>query len=540
MSKLRILCTAEASFTSSGFSTISLELISRLHATGKYEIAELGCNCGPNDARALQLPWKFYNNAPVNDNEREVFRSHNQMEYGLLRFHAVCLDFKPHVVIDLRDGYMQTFLIESPFRQFFKLCLMPPIDGLPQDEHWVSLYKSADYCFAYTDWGKQALESMGIKVSGVTPPGADPVYQIIGDKKAHKEAMGLSSDSLVIGTVMRNQRRKLYPDLIESFAKLLKTARKELSDRCFLYLHCAYPDVGWKIGDLLLEHGVASRTIMTYQCLNCGQSFPSLFSGAKRSCYKCGQYSATTSNSNVGASRETLCKIYNLMDVYIQYSTCEGFGLILPEAAACGVQIIAVDHSAMTEVCTKLGGELIPNQRPWTDPDSYRILAYPDNDVLVSKLISILSEPEAVRLIKGKRQEKVCRELYSYDESAAKWMGVLDDMEIEDKWDSPNTAPSPAISIPTGLSNEEFVNWAMVNIARRPELLNSYLTARIIRDLNVGLSYTNEGGFFVNDMSETRLRHVSQPFDRACALKEFERLWNDKAFWECERCKIKR
>ena len=34
--------------------------------------------------------------------------------------------------------------------------------------------------------------------------------------------MGLDPDCKIIGTVMRNQRRKLYPDLFEAFKKFLR------------------------------------------------------------------------------------------------------------------------------------------------------------------------------------------------------------------------------------------------------------------------------------------------------------------------------
>lgn len=535
MNKKRILMVGEASFISTGFSTLSLELMSRLYKTGKYELFELGCGANNGDRRALDLPWKFYNNSPAKS-EQDIFGKHPQDEFGKFRLNAVLLNCKPNIVCDVRDPYMQGCLFETPFRPFFKLCIMPPIDGLPQEEHWLSLYKNADYNFAYTDWGKKILEQAGIKVSAVTPPGADPVYEMFEDKRAHKEKVGISPDNLIVGTVMRNQQRKLYPDLIESFAKMLKEAPEEISKKALLYLHCAYPDIGWKIGDLILKHGVANKTLMTYRCDNCGAAFPSFFSGPKRRCVNCGGV-ASTSTSFAGISRKDLCNVYNLFDVYVQYSVCEGLGIPCLEAACCGVPIISVDHSAMKEVCDKLGGDLVPDKRPFTQSETGRVLAMPDNDVLVERLISILSLPESVRKNKGAKQERLCRQLYSYDESALKWEQVLDSIVINDRWGIPNTCPSSAKEVPYGLSNSQFVEWGLTKVAGRPELCSSYFAVKTVRDLDIGHSYSPIGGLFVNDFELNQRRIATQPFTRKDALDIFTDMWNEKVFWEEQRCK---
>ena len=49
--KKRILFIGEASFLNTGFSTYYRELLPRLAATGKYEIAELGSYAQQSDTR---------------------------------------------------------------------------------------------------------------------------------------------------------------------------------------------------------------------------------------------------------------------------------------------------------------------------------------------------------------------------------------------------------------------------------------------------------------------------------------------------------
>ena len=55
--KKRILHVGEASFVCSGFGTYGWEVLRRLHATGKYEIAELASYGAVGDQRANKMPW---------------------------------------------------------------------------------------------------------------------------------------------------------------------------------------------------------------------------------------------------------------------------------------------------------------------------------------------------------------------------------------------------------------------------------------------------------------------------------------------------
>ena len=56
--------------------------------------------------------------------------------------------------------------------------------------------------------------------------------------------MGINPEWKVIGTVMRNQRRKLFPELFEAFGKYLK---KTQDKNTYLYCHTSYPDNGWDL-----------------------------------------------------------------------------------------------------------------------------------------------------------------------------------------------------------------------------------------------------------------------------------------------------
>jgi hypothetical protein len=80
MAKKRILFIGEASFLSTGFATYYRELLPKLAATGKYEIAELGSYASQNDPRIqsfIQGRWKFYGVLPSTQEENQAYHQPN-------------------------------------------------------------------------------------------------------------------------------------------------------------------------------------------------------------------------------------------------------------------------------------------------------------------------------------------------------------------------------------------------------------------------------------------------------------------------------
>lgn len=444
------------------------------------------------------------------------------------------------------NSYVSSFALHncefqerSPFRPYFNWAIMPTVDAVPQHPQWLSTFQSADAVFTYTDWAGDVLKKQcpSINYLGTASPGADLTTMYpVPDKRAHRRAMNIDEDCFIVGTVMRNQRRKLFPDLCNAFGQFLATAPTRIAQKTYLYMHTSWPDIGWDIPRLINEAGIGHRVLMTYRCNSCGVAFPSFFSDAKAACRNCGQYTATIPNSHIGVSREVLTGVMNLFDCYVQYANSEGFGMPMVEAAACGVPVFAVDYSAMSDVARKLEGYPVKVQRLAREAETHCWRALPDNEDFVQQLTTFLLMPEPMRRLKGYKARKAVEKHYDYEHTAKAWMDYFNSAPSrQNDWKSPPALHEPNLNVPEGLSDEEFVRWGICHIAGRPELLNSYMALRMSRDLNWGACLPSTGGIYFNDASTLGVIARQQEFDREIAAKEFLKMAEQKNYWEKRR-----
>ncbi len=208
----KILFCTEASWYATGYSVYTKEVLSRLSQIKDFEVAELGCYAETADAQDKGLPWKFYGNKPsANSAEYATYKSNPTAQFGDQSFNSVLLDFKPDIVMDIRDWWMMEFEQRSPFRDFFHWSIMPTVDAEPQADQWINTYASADSVFAYSEFGRDTMINQcdDINFVDIASPAASACFSPPEDKAAHKSAMGVSPECFIVGTVMRNQKRKL-------------------------------------------------------------------------------------------------------------------------------------------------------------------------------------------------------------------------------------------------------------------------------------------------------------------------------------------
>jgi glycosyltransferase involved in cell wall biosynthesis len=263
-----------------------------------------------------------------------------------------------------------------------------------------------DIAVAYGNYGMEVIRQRAPKANlqfiyhGVDTEVFHPLSS--AEKEyARKVIIGVTPDKLVIGIVARNQPRKAFDKLFESYFYILNGAyvrckscekitvfpydviKKEfyVVDSCKycrskdivqgkprddirLYVHGAVVDCGWDLLDLQTDFNLNGKVLVN----------PALRIGS-------------------GVSEHTLNSVYNSFDIFTLPTRGEGFGLPVLEAMSCGVPIVVTDYSAHPEWC-KEGGILVPPVVLEAEPLTNIRRAIIDMDCYVDALLRLIDSAE--------------------------------------------------------------------------------------------------------------------------------------------------
>ena len=475
--KKRILFCGESSWLSTGFAIYNREILNRIHDTGKFTVAEFGSYGNTSSEQGLRLPWQFYGNLPTTQHEATIYKSNPTNQFGVYKFDAIVADFQPDIVFDARDPWMVEHILKSQFRDNYKVVLTPTVDSAPQRAEWVeNIFKKADIVTTYSRFGKRILEGQGVSVKDVTSPAVNLEVFRLKDKIQTRSDWGLQKGLKVIGTVMRNQKRKCFPELFQAYAQLRKKyGHLREVKKSVLLCHTSWPDVGWDIPELIKRNGLNRHVIFTYKCDGCHRCFFSWFipsEGTKGlgKCIFCGEMKAHMPNTHSGVTTEELSDIFNMMDIYVQPAICEGWALPIVEAKACGVPGLYSNYSAMEDHVENGGGMAIDIGTFYTEAETMAVRSLPDVQSLVDGLKFLLSNPKKRKKM-GEKALECVKELHNWDVTAKKFETIFDELEVHDRkktWDRKALIRILPPMSPQGLDNAKFVDWCYRAYLDRP------------------------------------------------------------------------
>lgn len=433
---------------------------------------------------------------------------------------------------------MFEFEQRSPFRDFFHWSIMPTVDAKPQDSQWVNTYASADSLFTYSEFGRDVLQSQcdDINFIDIASPAADSEIFKPVNKFAHKESYGITGESFIIGTVMRNQKRKLYPDLFASFRKILdETHRNNL----YLYCHTYYPDIGWDIPSLLNDYGLSSRVLFTYKCKTCNAVAPDFFNDGVQICNKCGNFTNQLAGISNSIDSKQLADIYNLFDVYVQYANSEGFGMPQLEAAYCGLPVASINYSAMESVIKNIDGIALEPLSFYKECETGCDRAVPNNTEFIKVMKNMIASGNEECRKRGEAIRTKALEFYNWKKTADKWKSHFEQIELkplELTWQSQPRLFKPALAIPSDrVSILDKVNFLFTDVLHKPEWVGSFFWRRVIRDCTFGYRCQNLSKDFYFNESHNKSHGSMQPFSIDQALEEMINFRNQLNDWELAR-----
>lgn len=524
----KVLVCSEFSQLGSGYGVYTKELMKGFAARG-IEAAELASFCRPEDPRIGNCQWRVYPVMPPSENKQanEQYSSHPLNVFGKHIFEHVLLDYRPTHVIDIRDVWNFVHEFTSPYRNFYSHLIMPAVDSHVQLKTWLELYSRADGVVNYCQWAKDVLSEYGVKnLYGLTSPVPPMEFEPLPTKDKLKDSLGLGQCT-ILGTVMRNQPRKLYPQLFKMFRRLLdETGRNDL----FLYTHTSYPDV-WELDELIIEHNIPHKVLFTYQCGKCGFAETAFYKTWISFCPKCKEKALRLPSPSNPMQTVLLNQIYNIMDLYIQYSALEGYGIPIAEAISAGVPTMCVNYSAMETFINE--GNSIPIELSGfhIEPETGRRFAVPNEDDAISKVKEFLSLSPEDR----DKRSKLARLMYGtrdFNQSVDTWVNAIKATGPKEQWNSPQKQYNIPTNYPKHLNNVLFARWLIISVLQDISYIGSHLEARLVRDLDSGMAMLGHDGQYYYEVMGVGGGNRFQQFNQDIAFNHFKSLLLNKVRWE--------
>jgi glycosyltransferase involved in cell wall biosynthesis len=385
MSKKRILWIGDSPTLFTGFGRVAREVLTRLHATGDYDITCLGWYYDGRPYDTTALPF-------------EIFRTGNT-EFGQDILGSLIDTRKPDVMISLAEVWMTQWISQVPQRAKTKWIGYFPLDGGPLHSAFAPLIRAMDVPVCYSKFAQDVVAAGAPDIrTELIYHGVDTeTFHPMADKVAAKRDEGIG-DRFVVGCVARNQTRKQIPILIKAFARFAAD-----KDDAFLYLHMAPQDAGWDLPDLLRRYRLQ---------------------------YKSHVSGVTPDN---GLTDEGLNRLYNCFDVFALPTMGEGFGLPIVEAMACGVPVVVTEYSACVEL-VQGRGEFIKVKDLITFGSNNINQALADTDDLVDKLETLYADA-SLRAAHG-RAGREFAETLKWDSLTPRWTDLIES-QLEGASDAP-------------------------------------------------------------------------------------------------------
>lgn len=415
--KISLLFYGDSPTCSTGFATVSKNILKRLHETGLYDITVMGINYygDPHD-----LPYKIY---PASANPQgDVYgrqrlldllrdKKNNFDILFTLQDTFIMATIAEHIK-KLRDGHIETKEIKNEETgkmevkkvfvkgREFKWLYYFPIDANPKKE-WINVgVKYADIAVPYTHYAEKKCKEILDRKYDVIYHGFDKKDFYIMTEEEKQEFRDkyfkphdLKNKFFLIN-VNRNQERKGLLQTLLVF-KLIKMAIPNV----VMYMHC----------DMVGDRGGNLLDVANQLGINEGLVYPNPEAYAR----------------GIEFPTKYINGLYNIADANISTTYGEGFGLSMVEAMACKTINIFPKNTAITEILSNNRGILVKsgntaNNLIMNGPlDNNLIRPVIDVEDMVNKIIWAYRNPEEVA--------KIEENAYNYAQENLTWDKVANE-----------------------------------------------------------------------------------------------------------------
>jgi glycosyltransferase involved in cell wall biosynthesis len=399
--KIKVLTIGDHPLSPSGVGTQTRYVCEALLESGKFEVISLGGAIKHNNYEPMSVePWA---------EEWRIFPVDGYGTQDMIR--SLLRNEKPDILWIMTDPrfYGWLWMIENEIRPLCPIVYYHVWDNYPYPNFNRQFYLSNDLVVAISKLTEDVVRNVAPEVKCTYLPHAvdSSLFTRIG--KEQRKAFRQSSisdkdvDKFIIFWNNRNARRKQSGTLIWWFKEWLD--KRDLHDKAQLIMHTDPKD----------SHGQDLIHIVEELGLDAGQV---LFSTTK-------------------VPLEKMPQFYNLVDVTVNISDAEGFGLSTLESLSCGTPIIATVTGGLQEQVIapgkQFGVPLFPVSKVIIGSQEVPYI-YEDRvskEHFLSALNNLYDMGEDARLQMGKEGRQHVLENYNFTEFKSKWVKLMLDLHEE-------------------------------------------------------------------------------------------------------------
>lgn len=212
-----------------------------------------------------------------------------------------------------------------------KYLAITPLENPPLAQTWAAGLMAMNWVFFISELGKQAGITAGLQKVGHIQVGADTkTYRVptSDERESLRKDLGFT-DNFVILTVADNQERKNLWAEFEIVSNLKKAGKKVK----LVLVTREHSPVGHKLRDLAMDYDINKELTVIER----------------------------------GIKVEDLWKLYAASDIYLSCSKAEGLGLPVLDAMSSGLEVVATNTGALTELLSDGRGHLISSEYKFRD-----------------------------------------------------------------------------------------------------------------------------------------------------------------------------
>mgnify|MGYP001608309023 CR=1 FL=1 len=464
MKKRKILYLSDSSNAKTGFGNVSLDLLSYLYSTQKYDIIHACQGVTRYTPDFEKVPWKCVGVIPMDQNEINRMNSDpgygRYTAYGGTTIDSLILEYKPDTIIVINDPWGSSdFCAEKKFWNKLNSIAWVTYDSEPLYQKSLDQIKLLQNLYCWSSFAEKEFHRLGhTHVKTQFPPIDTTKYYPLSQEEKSKirKEFNIPENIFLVQYVFRNQLRKQSHTIIKGYSELQKKC-PEIANNIYLFFHTSVSE-GWDHKKFCKDANVDyNRILYTWICQNCKKIEIKADNG-QTDCKFCNaQKSQITPNVGFGATIKQMNQIYNVADCFTLVANSGATERPGLEAMSCGLPLCTINYSYGFDFCKN---DFVYKLRydKSIEFGTQFLKATPNESDIMDFIIKIFNLSKQERFEIGQKSRKWIIDNFDLKKVGKDWENILDSLP-ESNWnfDFSDTKKDPEAIVPPSENNVHYI-----------------------------------------------------------------------------------